>query len=301
MAETDASLSTMDLSSLAALITEHAPRGQTWIGENAVVSSAGQEGPPEFAMTGTVFVLLARGGKRIAVGEHLHEYRPGQSFVASVDLPAVGTFFDATADSPALGFALTLRPALVAELLLQPAAAALPSATRAPAPAAVSVAELTPEVLDAVTRLVGLLDRPADLPVLAPLIERELTWLLLRGVHGPAVRQLGLADSRLNRVGHAVAYLRERFAESIRIDDLAALARMSPSAFHRSFQAVTATSPIQFQKQLRLQEARVRLLADRSDVAGVAYAVGYESPSQFSRDYKRQFGASPREHASAAP
>ena len=110
------------------------------------------------------------------------------------------------------------------------------------------------------------------------------------------MRQLGLADSSLNRVGHAVAFLRERFAESIRIDEIAAVARMSPSAFHRGFQAVTATSPIQFQKQLRLQEARVRLLAG-GDIAGVAYAVGYESPSQFSRDYKRQFGATPREHA----
>jgi AraC-like DNA-binding protein len=246
-------------------------------------------------MTGTVFVVLARGGKRLAVGDRVHEYRPGRSLVASVDLPAVGSYFDATPDKPALGFAMTLRPALVAELLLQPAATALPAARSSATPPAVSVARLTDEVAGAVTRMVGLLDRPDDLPVLAPLIERELTWLLLRGEHGAAIRQLGLADSGLNRIAHSVAFLRERFAESIRIDDLAALARMSPSAFHRAFQAVTATTPIQFQKQLRLQAARVRLLADRRDIAGVAFAVGYESPSQFSRDYRRQFGASPRE------
>ncbi|GAA4176247.1 AraC family transcriptional regulator [Gryllotalpicola koreensis] len=289
----------MDLTRLGALIVRHAPRGQTWIGDAAVISATSQAGPPEFDMTGTVFVLLARGGKRLAVGDRVHEYRPGQSLVASIDLPAVGSFFDATPEEPALGFALTLKPALVAELLLHSAAAAVRQGSRGAA-SAVDVAPLSDDVLDAVSRMVSLLDRPTDLPVLAPLIERELTWLLLRGPHGPAVSQLGLADSSLNRVGHAVAYLRERYAESIRIDDLAALARMSPSAFHRSFHAVTATSPIQFQKQLRLQEARVRLLADRSDVAGVAYAVGYESPSQFSRDYKRQFGVSPREHASAA-
>ncbi|AYG04352.1 AraC family transcriptional regulator [Gryllotalpicola protaetiae] len=287
----------MDLSRLAALIARHAPSGQTRIGDSAVISSVGREGPPEFSMTGTVFVLLARGGKRIAVGDQVHEYRPGQSFIASVDLPAVGSFFDATAERPALGFAVTLKPALVAELLLHPAAASLPRQPRAATPAAVSVAELTPGILDAVTRMAALAGSPDDVPVLAPLVERELTWLLLRGAHGPAVRQLGLADSSLNRVAHAVALLRERFAESIRIDELAAVARMSPSAFHRGFQAVTATSPIQFQKQLRLQEARVRLLAGGGDVAGVAYAVGYESPSQFSRDYKRQFGATPREHA----
>jgi AraC-like DNA-binding protein len=249
-------------------------------------------------MTGIAFVLLARGGKRIAAGGHLHEYRPGQSLVASADLPATGSFFDATPERPALGFALRLDPAVIAELLLAGGPSVGADAGDRSA-ATVSVAELTPDILDAVTRLVSLAGRPADLPVLAPLIERELIWLLLRGPHGSAVRQLGIVHGRVHRVGDAVALLRERFAERVTVDELARRARMSPSAFHRAFHAVTAMTPIQFQKLLRLQEARVRLLAGGADIAGIAYAVGYGSPSQFSRDYKRRFGTTPSGEARA--
>ena len=119
----------------------------------------------------------------------------------------------------------------------------------------------------------------------------------MRGQSGALVRQLGLADSSLVRVAHAVRWLRERYAETIRVDELARMTSMSPSAFHRGFQSVTGMSPIQFQKQLRLQEARIRLLADHGDIAGTAHEVGYESPSQFSREYRRLFGASPAQDA----
>ncbi|PZF80301.1 AraC family transcriptional regulator [Jiangella anatolica] len=275
--------------------TRHAP-GEVPIGESAVISAISSAGPPEFSMTGTLAVLLVQGAKRLAVGDQVYTYRAGQSLVTSVDLPTTGHFIGASRETPALGFALTLRPALIAELLLHPAAAALPRATGA-TPPAVMVGDAGDDLVEAVTRMVRLLDRPRDLPVLAPLVERELTWLLLRGPHGASVGQLGLAGSRLNRVAHAVRFLRERYADPVRVDELARMARLSPSAFHRSFQAVTSLSPIQFQKQLRLQEARVRVLADHGDIAGIAHAVGYESPSQFSRDYKRRFGASPRHDA----
>ena len=119
----------------------------------------------------------------------------------------------------------------------------------------------------------------------------------MSGEQGAAVRQLGLADSNLSRVRHVVTWVREHFAEPLRVDDLATLARMSPSAFHRSFHAVTAMSPIQYQKSIRLQEARLRVLAQPGDVSGIAYAVGYESPSQFSREYKREFGVPPSQDA----
>jgi len=132
---------------------------------------------------------------------------------------------------------------------------------------------------------------------LPPLIEREVVWLLMTGEHGAAVRQLGLADSRLSRIRNAVHWIREHYAESLRIDDLARMSAMSASAFHRAFAAVTTTSPLRFQKQIRLQEARARLIADPGDVAGTAYAVGYESPSQFSREYRRQFGLPPARDA----
>ncbi|MBN9181402.1 MAG: helix-turn-helix domain-containing protein, partial [Microbacterium sp.] len=132
-----------------------------------------------------------------------------------------------------------------------------------------------------------------DIPILAPLLERELLWLVMSGENGDSVRQLGLADSSLNRVRHVVRWMRDRYSEPVRVDELAQRASMSTSAFHRAFHAVTAMSPIQYQKSVRLQEARLRLLANPADIAGTAYAVGYESPSQFSREYRRQFGAPP--------
>jgi AraC-like DNA-binding protein len=262
-----------------------------------VISSIDRSGPPEFSTTGTMLVLLAQGAKRLAVGEQVHTYGAGQSLITSVDLPTTGHFVGASPQAPALGFALTLRPALIAELLLHPAAADLPRSLKGAVPAGVIVDDAPDDLLEAVTRLVRLLDRPRDIAILAPLVEREIVWLLIRGPRGAAVRQLGLADSSLSRVGHAVRWLREQYAETVRVEDLARMTHMSTSAFHRSFQAVTSMSPIQFQKQVRLQEARVRLMADHRDVAGVAYAVGYESPSQFSRDYRRRFGASPVQDA----
>jgi transcriptional regulator GlxA family with amidase domain len=214
--------------------------------------------------------------------------------VASVDLPVTGQFTEASPARPALGFGLTLRPSVIAELLLNPAAGDFPRAGRGAAtPSGIAVSDASHELIDAVVRMLRLLDRPRDLPVLAPLIEREILWLIMTGEQGATVRQLGLADSSLSRVGHAVRWIRDHYADTIRVEELAKLSRLSPSAFHRNFHAVTAMSPIQFQKQIRLQEARMLLVTDPGDVAGVAYAVGYESPSQFSREYRRQFGMSP--------
>jgi AraC-like DNA-binding protein len=288
----------MPLDELCALVSRHAHDEIRPIADGILISSTPRTGPPAPSTSDTVAVIMAQGAKRMTIGDHVFDYRAGQCLIASVDLPVVGHFTAASPARPALGFALALRPALIAELLLNPAATALPRSDRkAPTPAAVAVGEAPDDLIEAVTRMVRLLDRPADLPVLAPLIEREILWLLLRGEHGALVRQLGLADSSLTRVGHAVRWIRDRYSETIRIDQLAQMTQLSPSAFHRSFVAVTALSPIQFQKQVRLQEARVRLLADPRDVAGAAYAVGYESTSQFSREYRRRFGASPSEDA----
>jgi AraC-like DNA-binding protein len=285
----------MLLDELRTLITRHARDGVTATGVGGVLLSVATEpGPPTVSMTGTTFALIAQGRKRLALGDRVHDYRAGQYLVTSVDLPVTGEFVDASAHEPAIGFGLALQPAIVADLLLHPAAAEFPRAARgAAAPAGIAVSQAPRELLDAAVRMLRLFDRPRDLPVLAPMIEREIHWLLMTGDQGETVRQLGLADGSLNRVGHAVRWVREHFGESIRVDDLARLSRMSPSAFHRSFQAVTGMSPIQFQKQIRLQEARVRLLAEPGDVAGAAYAVGYESPSQFNREYRQRFGLPP--------
>jgi transcriptional regulator GlxA family with amidase domain len=141
--------------------------------------------------------------------------------------------------------------------------------------------------------MLRLLDHPADADVLAPLVEREILWRLLTGPHGGMIRQIGLADSDLSQVSRAIRWIRDNYAEPMRIGDLARLAGMSPSAFHRHFRAVTTMSPLQFQKRIRLQEARSLLVTRGSDVAGVGHLVGYDSPSQFNREYRRLFGAPP--------
>jgi AraC-like DNA-binding protein len=155
------------------------------------------------------------------------------------------------------------------------------------------VAEASPELLDAVVRMVRLLDSPSDRDVLAPLVEREILWRLLSGPLGESVRQIGLDDSSLTQVSRAVRWITEHYREPFRVEDLARSCGMSTSAFHRAFQAVTALSPIQFQKQIRLQKSRLLLLTGADDVATVGYRVGYDSTSQFSREYRRQFGLPP--------
>jgi AraC-like DNA-binding protein len=184
---------------------------------------------------------------------------------------------------------MILNPATIATLLLETAAGDRATVE----PLGIGMSEATPELLDPVVRLLRLLDHPKDVAVLGPMIEREILWRLLAGGQGAMVRQIGLADSRLSQISHALRWLREHYAEALRIEDLARLAAMSVSSFHRHFRAVTAMSPLQYQKQLRLQQARARLLAQPQDVASVGYELGYDSPSQFSREYSRLFGAPP--------
>ena len=149
------------------------------------------------------------------------------------------------------------------------------------------------ELVDAAVRMLQLLDHPRDRPVLAPMIEREILWRLLTGPQGATLRQIGLADSSLSRISRAVHWIREHHAEAFRVEELAELSGMSASAFHRTFHAVTAMSPIQFQKRIRLLRARLLLVTRPDDVAGVGHEVGYDSPSQFSREYRRLFGTPP--------
>ncbi|AMM18961.1 AraC family transcriptional regulator [Frondihabitans sp. PAMC 28766] len=289
----------MPLDDLRILISRHARDGSTEVMDGVRVSRSEDPSPEDVTMTGTVFALIAQGQKTLGLGSRLYEYRAGEYLVSSVDLPVSGQFTGASHAVPALGFGIALRPQLVADLLLNPAAADMIRARRGvPVPSGLAVSAASPDLIDAVARMLRLLDRPRDIPVVAPLIEREIVWLLMTGDQGGTVRQLGLADSGLSRIGRAVEWIREHYMESIRIEFLAQLAQMSTSAFHRGFQAVTALSPIQFQKQIRLQEARILLLAQPKDVAGAAYAVGYESASQFNREYRRQFGTPPGRDAS---
>lgn len=287
---------TVNLDELRALLARHARPDMSTDIDGVLISKVEQQAPPTTSMSGTVLALIAQGAKRMALGDRVYEYRAGQYLVASVDLPVTGRFTEASADAPALGFGLVLQPAMVAELLLQAAPGDLPPLA-GPTPSGMVVSDAPDDLGDAVIRLLRLLDRPRDVTVLAPLVKREILWLLLTGEQGAAVRQLGLADSSLSHIARAVRWIRDHYAKSFRVEDLARLSGMSVSAFYRNFQAVTAMSPIQFQKQIRLQEARLLLATHPNDVTGVGIRVGYESPSQFSREYRRQFGAPPSQDA----
>jgi AraC-like DNA-binding protein len=291
----------MSFDEFRALVAQHAPGGVSPTAiPGVVVSRMDHGGSQDESTTGTILAIVAQGTKRLSVGGTVHDYGAGQYLVASVDLPVSGHFTDATPEYPALGFGLELRSEVIAELMLTASAAEFARPSRGESsPPAIAVGETSPRLLDATLRMLRLLDHPRDIPVLAPMIEREILWLIMSGDQGATVRQLGLADSSLSRVRHVVRWIREHFAEPLRVDELAERARMSPSAFHRAFHAVTSMSPIQYQKSIRLQEARLRLIANPGDIGATAYAVGYESPSQFSREYRREFGASPSEDAVA--
>ena len=280
------------LEELRRLTGRHARPDEETAIDGVLLSTAGRPGEPQASTTGTVMALIAQGAKRLAIGDRVYDYGPGQYLVASVDLPITGHYTHAAVDEPALGFGLILRPQRIAALLLETEDCVPPARSHA-APPGLGVAEATPELLDAVVRMVRLLDRPGDRAVLAPMIERELVWLILNGPLGATVRQIGLQDSSLSRVSRAVRWISEHYNRQFRVEQLARSCGMSTSAFHRDFQAVTALSPIQFQKQIRLQKSRLLLLAGADDVATVGYRVGYDSASQFSREYRRQFGLPP--------
>jgi AraC-like DNA-binding protein len=284
------------LDELRSLITRHAQPDMTTAVDGVMASKVERASAPYPSMTGTVLALVAQGAKRLALGDRVYDYGAGQYLVASVDLPVTGRFVDVSAEHPALGFGLVLRPSVVAELLLRAAPTDLPPAPGG-APSGIAVRDAPDELVDAAVRMLRLLDRPRDAATLAPLIEREILWRLLTGDQGATVRQLGLADSSLAHVARAVRWIRDHYAESFRVEDAARVSGMSVSAFYRNFQAVTAMSPIQFQKQIRLQEARLLLATHAHDVTGVSHRVGYDSPSQFSREYRRQFGAPPSRDA----
>lgn len=285
------------LSRLRASITRHAGDGVTATARPGLsVMRAPTTTTPLGDVLEPTLAIIAQGVKETAVNGRAFAYGPGELVIVSVELPVIGRIVQARPDAPFLAAVLTLRPQRIAALLLETGAG--PPAPPA-APAGFAVGAAAPALLDAVARLLELLDAPADAAALADGVEREILWRLVAGPQGATVRQIGLADSRLAHLSRAIRWIREHYDETLRVDELAALATMSVSSFHRHFRAVTAMTPIQFQKQLRLHAARTRLLADPGDVAGVGFAVGYESPSQFSREYRRLFGVPPSRDALA--
>lgn len=233
------------------------------------------------------FVL--QGAKQVAIGDQLLRYDTASYFIASVEVAASGCVIEASAAEPYLAFSLAIDPSMLAALITE-----LPDSSER-ATAGFAVSKVTPALLETCARLLALLDAPSDIPVLAPMLQRELLYRLLLGEQGEVLRQIARADSRLSQIQRAMAWIRRHYDSPLRIEALAEMAGMSRASFHRHFKAATAMSPLQYQKAFRLQEAR-RLLS-QGDAQRAAYSVGYESASQFSREYTRMFGLPPRRDA----
>ncbi|MEE4104522.1 AraC family transcriptional regulator [Pseudomonas viridiflava] len=237
--------------------------------------------------------LILQGSKTMTVGEQTLHYDPATYFVMSIELPAVGTVHPASTGEPYLAVSLTLDPVALTTLL-----ADLPlQADRHDQDPGFSVAPVTPQLMDAWVRLLRLMGDPQSIAALAPAYEREILYRVLQGPHGWMLREIAAPDSAMARVNQAIQWIRRDFAESIRVEHMAEKAAMSVSAFHRHFKAVTTLSPLQYQKRVRLLQARTLMVANARSVTAAAFEVGYESSTQFSRDYAKVFGLPPSRDA----
>lgn len=235
-----------------------------------------------------ILAILVQGKKKALLGNETYYYCAAQYLVVSVDLPISGFVVEASPDKPYLGFKLNLDPHQLCDIITQTRGAKKENSVRG-----LFVSNADPPLLDCALRLARLLDTPQDIPVLAPMIIREIYYRLLTGEQGEAVRQIATSGSNMQRIAKVIELLKADFTKPMRVENLAEQANMSLSSFHHHFKAVTSMSPLQYQKQLRLLAARRLMLAENSDATNAAYQVGYESPSQFSREYARMFGAPP--------
>jgi AraC-like DNA-binding protein len=234
--------------------------------------------------------VILQGAKQVLLEEEIYRYEPPQFLAVSVDLPLLGQVMDASPDRPYLCLQIEIDPRQVGELIAQSGHA---DWSRGDTARGLFVGTLDGPTQEAVLRLARLLDTPRDIPVLAPMMLREFHYRLLSGDYGSLIARMAIAGSNTRKIGQVISQIKSHLASPIRIEELAAMANMSPSSFHQHFKAVTAMSPLQYQKRLRLMEARHILLSESADAASTAYRVGYQSLSQFSREYARMFGAPP--------
>lgn len=245
---------------------------------------------PLYAVSEPSFCIIVQGSKELLLGNERYRYDASHYLLVSAGLPMVGHILEASKERPYLAVRLVLDPAIVTAVLME--TGLLASRTDA-ALKAMAVSRLDANLLDSVVRLVRLVDAPRDYAALAPLAAREIVYRLALGEHGGRLRQIAVIGGRAHRIAKAIELVRKGYGKPLRIAGLARQLGMSISAFHHHFKAVTAMSPLQFQKQLRLQEARRLLLAGDVDAATAGYRVGYDDPSHFSREYKRLFGGPP--------
>jgi len=234
--------------------------------------------------------IVAQGSKSVMLGQEIYEYDASRMLVYSVDLPVTGRITRASYSEPFLGFKLDLDPHKIAELVLKVYPHGLP---RVHESRGLCVGQVNPSIVKAATKLLELMSEPADAELLAPLVIDEILIRLLRSPIGSRVSQLGLAESSVNGIAKAVSWLRTNFSLTMKVEELAELAHMSVSSFHQHFKSVTSMSPLQYQKVLRLQEARRLMLSKMMDASTASSHVGYVSASQFSREYSRLFGSAP--------
>lgn len=236
------------------------------------------------------FCLVAQGEKEVWLAKDHYTYSPADYLVASVHLPVTTQDTDATPEVPYLGLRLEFTPSQILKVLHD---SKLQSAPIESPKRAMFVSHIEPSLMNAVIRLTRLLDHPEDIPMLAPLYTEEILYKVLQGPNGDILKGIVMEESSIRQIREVIEHIMNHFNRSVRIEELAEIAKMSPSSFHRHFKEVTALSPLQFQKQMRLQEARRQLVTESADATDVAFRVGYESISQFSREYARMFGLPP--------
>jgi len=278
---------------LANLIGHYAPRDGAFplrLPGTYAIRRGRLSSEPVHATQGPALCLIAQGAKVVMLGREVLEYDPARMLVFAVDLPFAGQVTRASARDPYLGFKLDLEPRRVAELAARvyPRGIPKPSGTRG-----LYVGHATDEIIDAVARLLDLMARAEDADLLGPLVVDEILIRLLRTSIGGRVAQIGQPKSGLQKVAEAVSWIREHFAQPVTVQEMAASVHMSASSFHQRFKAVTAMSPLQYQKVTRLHEARRLMLFQEMDASDACRRVGYLSPSQFSREYGRFFGSAP--------
>jgi AraC-like DNA-binding protein len=245
---------------------------------------------PTSAMYDPCICMVAQGAKRAVLGNDSYVYDAQHYLITSINLPTVVQIIQASPEKPYLGLVLKLDLRKLAELMVD---SALPQPQTQKSSRAMATGKVTLPLLTAFQRLIDLLNEPKAIPILAPIFQREIYYRLLVGDQGARLRQMASAGSQSQQIARAINWLKDNFTRPLRIDDLAGQVHMSTSTFHHHFRAVTAMSPLQYQKWLRLNEARRLLLTENQDAATAAFQVGYESPSQFSREYSRLFGAPP--------
>jgi AraC-like DNA-binding protein len=249
--------------------------------------------PPTICLVEPSIILVVQGEKQMLVGGEAYPYNINRFLVTSLDLPANSQVVEASPDKPCLGLGLKLNLRTIAELIAQ-GGLPLPEERSSDRGAGIGMGTVTPMLLEPFRRMLDLIDEPSAIPILAPLIEREIHYRLLMSDQAARLRQIASVGSQGHRVAKAIDWLKVNYTATLRIDDLASHVKMSPSSLHHHFRQLTAMSPLQYQKWLRLNEARRLMLNEDSDAASAAFEVGYESPSQFSREYTRLFGSPPK-------